>query len=139
MRRNIWWRAMAVTATASALAASTPAALAAWTPSGSGRAAGAATAMPTGAAPSATAGVGSVALTWPAVKLSDGAPVAGYVITRYDVNGVAHAVNASCSGVVTTTSCTESSVPAGTWTYTDTPVTGSWTGGESPRSAPAAV
>lgn len=82
----------------------------------------------------------SVSVRWPAVTLSNGTPVAGYVIRRFDaLNGAEATVGPGCSGVVTTTICTELSVPAGTWVYTDTPVLLSWTGGQSSATAPIVV
>lgn len=108
---------------------------AAWTASGGGGAAGAATVMPIGVAPTGGAMGTSVTVTWPAAKLASGAAVAGYVVKRYSsTNGTPATVGASCSGVITTTSCTESSVAAGSWVYTDTPVMVNWTGGESADS-----
>jgi hypothetical protein len=116
------------------------AALAAWSAQGPGSAAGAATVMPGGAAPSGGAAGASVTITWTAAKFPSGTPVAGYVIKRYNASTLAPAtVNAGCSGVVTTTTCTEQSVPAGMWVYTDTPVQLAWTGGPSPDSAPITV
>lgn len=117
-----------------------PAALAAWSAQGTGSAAGAATTMPTGSQPAGSANVSSVTVRWPAATMANGALVAGYIVNRYNaVNGAAATVGAGCSGVVTTTTCTEQSVPAGTWVYTDTPVQLSWTGGRSPASAPIVV
>jgi hypothetical protein len=138
-RLPVWLRLVGLSVATSALLMPTTAAFAAWATSGAGAAAGAATTMPSGAAPSGTPGTGSVTLTWSSVTLTDGAAVTGYVIKRYDSNGTSYVVNASCAGVVATTSCTEQTVPAGTWSYTDTPVAGSWTGGESARSAPVTV
>ena len=44
-------------------------------------------------------------------------------------------MGSGCNGVVAATTCTEQSVPAGTWVYTETPVQLNWTGGASPDSA----
>ena len=96
--------------------------------------------MPTGVAPTGSATGSSVTIRWPAVTLSSGAPVAGYVISRINaLNGSAATVGPGCAGVVTTTTCTEQSVPSGTWIYTDTPVQLSWTGGASPASSAIVV
>lgn len=96
--------------------------------------------MPTGVAPTGSATGSSVTLRWPAVTLSNGAPVAGYVISRINaLNGSAATVGAGCAGVLTTTTCTELTVPSGAWIYTDTPVELSWTGGASPASAAIVV
>jgi hypothetical protein len=65
----------------------------------------------------------------------NGSAVAGYVINRYStVTGLPATVGSGCAGIITTTTCTEASVPSGTWTYTDTPVQINWTGGQSPKS-----
>jgi hypothetical protein len=92
--------------------------------------------MPTGGQPAGSATGGSVSIRWPAATLPNGIAVAGYVVRRFNaVTGAAATVGSGCSGVVATTTCTELSVPLGTWVYTDTPKL-SWTGGQSPDSAP---
>jgi hypothetical protein len=118
-----------------------PAALAAWSAAqGPGSATGAATVMPSGTAPSGSAASASVTISWSAAKFPNGTAVAGYVINRYNaITGALATVNAGCSGVVTTPTCTEQSVQPGTWVYTDTPVQLTWTGGASPDSAPIVV
>ena len=119
---------------------STGAAFATWSAGGAGGAGGAARAMPTGSAPSGTVSVNSVTLSWAAASFTGGAAVAGYKINRYDsVTGAPASVGAGCSGVVSTTTCTETSVTPGTWVYTDTPVQLSWTGGESSDSGVVTV
>lgn len=139
------WRGVAVvietTAVLIVLASlSAPTILAAWSAAGTGPAAGAAATMPAGGQPVGSASGSSVAVRWPAVTLSSGAPVAGYLISRTNaVNGAAATVGPGCSGLITTTTCTELSVPTGTWLYFDTPVQLSWTGGQSPASAPIVV
>ena len=117
-----------------------PVALAAWSATGHGNAAARAVTMPTGGQPAGSASGGAVTIRWPAVTLSNGVPVAGYVINRFDaVSGAKATVGAACSGVIATTTCTEQSVPRRSWIYTDTPVQLSWTGGQSPGSAPIVV
>lgn len=121
-------------------ALSAPVILASWSVVGTGSAAGTAAFMPAGAEPVGSVSGSSVAVRWPAVTLSNGAPVAGYMISRFNsVTGAAATVGPGCSGVITTTTCTELLVPAGTWVYADTPVQVSWTGGQSPASAPIVV
>lgn len=111
-------------------------AFAAWSTNGAGTSAGAATTMPTGTTPSGTVTLSTVKVSWSTATLGNGIPVAGYVINRYNATtGAPQTVGAACSAVITTTSCTESAVPAGKWVYTDTPVQLSWTGGQSPDSA----
>jgi len=115
---------------------SAPLAQAAWVVGGSGNAAALAYTMPSGGQPSVSATGNSVSVRWPAALFPDGRGVAGYVIHRFDsATGAPAAVGASCSGTVTSTTCTEQAVPAGTWTYTDTPVQDNWSGGQSPASA----
>jgi hypothetical protein len=110
-------------------------AMAAWSVAGSGSAAGAAAVMPTGLAPTASATGTQVALRWPAVTLSSGAAVSGYVVVRINtINGSSVAAGGTCAGTVTTTTCTDSPTPSGAWAYADTPVQASWTGGQSPPS-----
>ncbi|HEV2360644.1 MAG TPA: hypothetical protein VGS21_02970 [Acidimicrobiales bacterium] len=132
---------LAVLALASAAAlAPASVAAAAWSESGSGAASGAATTMPTGSAPSGTAAGTSVTIIWSVAHMANGSAVAGYVVHRYNAtNGSPASVGAGCSGVITTTSCTETSVAAGSWVYTDTPVQSSWTGGESASSGSISV
>jgi hypothetical protein len=111
-----------------------------WSASGTGSAAGAAAVVPTGATPSASVSGTSVLVSWSAASLSSGTSVAGYTVSRYDATTDAQAVvGAGCSGVVTTTSCTETSVPAGNWVYTDTPVEVNWTGAASGQSSAVVV
>lgn len=120
--------------------APTPAALAGWSAQGSGHGAGAAAVMPTGTAPTGRAAGVTVTISWSAAAFQNGTAVAGYVVGRYNAStGATETVGAGCTGVVTTTACTEQSVPAGTWLYTDTPVQMVWTGGQSPQSAPVTV
>jgi hypothetical protein len=115
-------------------------ALATWATHGSGTATGAASVMPTGSTPAGTVAGSSVTVSWPASTLPGGAPVGGYIVNRFDaVNGAPATVGSGCSGVVANTTCTEQSVPAGSWEYTVTPVQLNWTGGESPDSAAVVV
>jgi hypothetical protein len=123
-----------------ALALFAAAAQAVWSTTGSGSGRGAATVMPTGTTPTAVASGSNVTVTWPAATFPDGSGVAGYVIHRYDAaNGTPATVGAQCSATVTTTTCTEQAVPAGSWVYTDAPVQAAWTGGESSPSAAVTV
>jgi hypothetical protein len=110
-----------------------------WSSSGDGGAAGGALTMPAGNTPSGAVSGSDVSVRWLAATFPDGTAVAGYVVKRYGLNGAPVPVGAGCSGVVTTTTCTEHNVPSGSWTYTDTPVQDSWSGGESPPSSPATV
>jgi hypothetical protein len=111
-----------------------PSADAAWNGSGDGPAAGRALVMPAGQMPVARVSGTDVTVQWSAALLRAGTPVAGYRIRRYDVNGNPSFAQASCDATVATTTCVEHNVPAGTWTYTDTPLQQNWTGTASPPS-----
>jgi len=118
----------------------TSSALAAWSALGPGGAAGAGAVMPGGAVPSVSATTSAVTVSWTAATFPNGASVAGYVINRYSATtGVPATVGAGCSGIVSSTTCTELSVQPGTWVYTETPVQLTWTGAQSPDSAPIVV
>ena len=113
---------------------------AAWSASPSGQAEAVALTMPAGGTPRAVDSGSSVQLAWPASTFASGASVEGYLVTRYDTaTQTPHTPGAGCSGTVTTTSCTETSVPSGSWTYTVTPVQGGWHGAESPHSPTVVV
>lgn len=123
----------AVTAVVLLLSAGT--AWAHWTagsvPGGSGAAK--ATSMQAGTAPTASASGSAVTLTWSASSLASGHAVDGYVVTRYDAaTHSAQTTLTGCAGVVAATTCVESGVPDGYWTYTVTPAVGTyWRGTES--------
>jgi len=112
--------------------------LAAW--SGTGTVSGQvqAATMPAGPAPTASAAGHSVTVSWSGRTLL-GQSVTGYVVRRYSAGGGAQTIGSGCSGTITDLSCTESSVPAGTWTYTVTPLLDAWTGTESAASAAVTV
>jgi hypothetical protein len=113
---------------------------AAWSGGGSGSASSLAYTMPSGGQPAARVSGTNVTLSWPAALFPDNQSVAGYVVRRVNAaNGAPATVAANCSGTVTTTTCTELNVPAGIWTYTDTPIQDHWTGGESAPSASVTV
>ncbi|GHH78052.1 Ig-like domain repeat protein [Promicromonospora soli] len=108
-------------------------------PGGNG-AAGAVT-VSQGSTPSASATGRTITVDWAATTLSNGEPVNGYVLTRYDADTLTpQTIGSGCEGTVTTTTCVENGVPAGQWRYSVTPVIGtSWRGEESVRSSPVAV
>jgi hypothetical protein len=112
---------------------------AAWQSPGSGGQSARAISLSSGSTPSASVSNRSVAVSWTATSLPGGASVAGYVIRRYSTGGALQTIGSGCSGTVTTTSCTETGVPAGSWRYTVTPVQGNWTGGESGQSSSVTV
>jgi hypothetical protein len=108
-----------------------------WTTDATGTGAGAASTVDRGSQPSATATDAAVTVTWAPSALSDGGPVDGYLLVRYESGGIAPQTMASCAGTITTTSCTESDVPVGSWEYAVVPIVGQhWRGTESPRSTP---
>src|SRR5262245_13844819 len=82
-----------------------------------------------------------VSVSWGASTLSNGTPVAGYLVKRYPSGGGVATISpiGSCSGTVITTSCSEDDVPAGTWVYSVTPVVGDWRGAESSSSGVATI
>ena len=129
-----------------AAAASTPVlghpctVLAAWSAFPSGQGESVALTMPAGNRPTPRASGNSVTLVWNASVFPNGTQVEGYTVQRQQ-SGVPGAVpvNANCSGLITTTSCTETGVPSGTWTYTIIPVQGGWHGTESAQSSPVTV
>ncbi|MGZ4588521.1 MAG: LamG-like jellyroll fold domain-containing protein, partial [Mycobacteriaceae bacterium] len=103
-------------------------------PGGGG--ASAATTVNRGATPTAS-GTGSVVtLSWAASTLSNGNPVAGYIVKRYDLATLTlQTILSACTGTVTATGCTENSVPTGQWVYSVTPVFATnWRGVESLKS-----
>jgi hypothetical protein len=82
-----------------------------------------------------------VTLTWPAVTLTNGVPVDGYIVKRYNATTlVAQTVLAGCAGTVTGTTCTESPVPIGSWRYAVYPlIAANWVGTESGQTPALAV
>lgn len=104
--------------------------------------------MPSGGTPEASASGTSVTVSWGQSTLggqrlgvySGG----GYAIERYPASGgsgvtPAAGCDTTIAGSAATLSCTESSVPPGTWKYTVTPVLNRWTGAESAKSATVTV
>ena len=102
--------------------------------------------LPQGATPYGSLSVTSydtVTITFTEVNTTSGGveiPASDYLLQRYPAEGGAPVrVNASCAGTGIIT-CTESSVPDGTWQYTDTPTyAANWVGTESAMSAPVTV
>jgi len=115
-----------------ALAAGT--AWAGWSSSASGAGRVSSQTVPQGSTPVAFVAVRDVTVSWSAVQLSGGTPVAGYRLARYPASGTTAESLTSCSGVLAGLSCTETAVPVGSWRYTVTPVHGSWTGTASAYS-----
>jgi hypothetical protein len=107
-------------------------AVAAWLSSGSasGSVAAASLAAPTDVRGSSTAGTGQVHVSWTG---SDGTPTpTGYYVLRSSRNDSVAACNSSAAYPVDGTSCTDSSVPLGSYTYTVVAVFHSWTSASEP-------
>jgi hypothetical protein len=102
-----------------------------------GAGASAAVTVNQGATPTAVLAGQAVTVSWAASTLSNGQPVSGYTVARYDATTLAaQTIGTACAGTVTATTCTEANVPAGSWKYAVTPVIGAnWRGAESARSA----
>lgn len=78
----------------------------------------------------------TITISWDRTTLSNGAPVSGYRVTRYDNANVPQQLLGNCTGTVTATVCTEPGVPDGLWSYTVTPLfLTNWTGSPSSNSA----
>jgi hypothetical protein len=109
---------------------------ASWQVAGSGAARAVSTRMPIASGVTADATGSSVRVNWTSAEILAGRPVAGYRVVRY-VAGTDTTVDVGngCSGKLTTTSCTETGVPDGTWQYAVRAVQGSWTGTPSGRAA----
>lgn len=112
----------------------TSTAAAAWVASYSGNGYSKGLTMPVGATPTVSTSTNNVTVSWAASTIG-GAAVSGYTVKRYDSSNTLQTSGASCSGVITATSCTETGVPAGHWKYTVTPRRGNWIGTESAYSA----
>lgn len=95
-----------------------------------------ATSVAQGSTPTATLSGQSVTVSWTASALANGQPVSGYQIKRYDASTLAvQTILSACTGTVASTTCTENSVPTGSWQYTVTPVfSTNWRGVESAKS-----
>ncbi len=122
-------------AAASLLLAGT--AVASWSANGPGRGYSSARTLGSPATPTTSASGRQVTVNWSAP--STGAPPTGYIVKRYDNSNNQATIGSACSGTVTGTSCTETSVPAGTWTYTVTAARGNWRGNESPKSSSVTI
>jgi hypothetical protein len=107
-----------------------------------GNGAAAAATVNQGTVPNASPGPAqSVPVSWTATTLTNGQPVAGYLVKRYDAStSVLQTTLAGCAGTITATSCTETSVPIGQWKYAVVPVIGTnWQGTESTKSGTVTV
>lgn len=134
--------ALVLAAFAAVLGVSSPA-VASWAvgsaPGATGEAAAAS--VSAGSTPTASVASGGITVSWPVTTLSNGLPVSGYLVGRYaSSSGQAQIVGSGCAGTITTTSCTEAAVPAGTWQYNVTPLYSTyWQGQASPMSTAVTV
>ena len=111
-------------------------AAAAWALHASGAGAAMAKTLGAGNRPSGSVSGHKVAVTWTATSYTNGGTAAGYIVRRYNATtGVLQTIGSNCTGTITALTCTENSVPAGSWQYTVTPATANWRGPESPKSA----
>jgi hypothetical protein len=110
-------------------------AAAAWVLVRSGSGSAKAKTLGSGNTPSASNSGHRVTVSWAASSFTTGGAVPGYVVRRYNaVTGVGQGAANGCSGTITALTCTESSVPTGSWQYTITPAAGNWRGPESAKS-----
>jgi hypothetical protein len=119
-----------------------------WGAVGSGSGSGLAASMPTANQPSASVSGQSVTVTWTQSDFQ-GSPLGsyaggGYTLTRYALGSASGATpSADCgttiSGETATLQCVERDVPYGNWQYTATPVLGTFTGAEGPKSTTVSV
>lgn len=119
-----------------------------WSTDGKGSGAGSVVTMPAGQQPSTSADGQNVSVTWtqstllgPAIGSYIGG---GYTVARYAAGGSTPTTpNASCTSMITgagtTLTCVEAGTPYGSWRYAITPVLGSFSGEEGPKSAPVDV
>lgn len=92
-------------------------------------------------APAASGSAGVASVSWAQGTTAAGRPVSGYTVARYSAatGGTMVAAGGGCAGTITTLTCSEAALPAGTWHYTVTPVLAAWAGGESARSGGVAA
>ncbi len=126
-----------------ALVLVTAAAYGFWTPTSvpGGNGAALATSVNQASSPSAVVTGRSVSVSWSPSTMANGDAVSGYTIQRYDAATLTlQTTGAGCVGTLTTTSCTETRVPAGTWVYSVIPrFAANWRGPESARSTSVTV
>ncbi len=78
---------------------------------------------------------GSVALTWAATQGPAGGVVTGYYVTRSNGGPATAACGTSLTALTSALSCTDTSVPDGSWTYSVVAVQRSWTATRPAASA----
>src|ERR1700716_1936993 len=133
-------RSLIIAASIAVFSAGGLVAWAAWTSQGNGLAAAKSLSMPTGNTPTVSLSGTTVTVAWAESDFANGAAVHAYRVQRY-AQGSATAITpgADCGGTISALTCAENAVPGGTWQYTVTPLQGTWTGAESPKSQPVTV
>ncbi|MCW2925586.1 MAG: laminin sub domain 2 [Thermoleophilia bacterium] len=99
--------------------------------------AAAATSIAGGSTPTASSrGSASLRVRWGASQTDGGRTATGYLVGRRDsATGTRTPATGGCAGVVTTTTCLETGLAVGTWSYDVTPVLGTnWRGATGPAS-----
>ena len=110
-----------------------------WTGSGAGSSTGAVNTLapPTAVTATAVPGTSTVSVSWVATSAPGGGPITGYFVQRLLGSSPSPACGSSPSALLPTaaTSCNDTSVSIGTYTYTVTAVFHSWTALSAPSSA----
>jgi trimeric autotransporter adhesin len=108
-----------------------------WTGSGAGSASGAVNTLAPPTAVTAVPGSSTVSVSWVATSAPGGGPITGYYVQRLLGSTASPACGSSPSALLPTaaTSCNDTSVSIGTYTYTVTAVLHSWTATSAPSSA----
>jgi hypothetical protein len=134
-------RIAGVAAAALVISWGAPAANAYWQTLGSNPGGATADSILAVAAPTPSAAAGAAVVSWVQSTTAAGRPVSGYTVARYPsaTGGVMVAAGGACAGTITTLTCSEAALPAGTWYYTVTPLLASWAGPESARSGGVAA
>lgn len=119
-----------------ALVAVAASALAYWTTQGSGSAAATAGTLAAPTNVSASSSLSTVSVGWTGSSLSNGTPAQGYYVTRTNTStsATSAACGSSASSLISGTSCSDTNVPDGTYTYKVTAVYHTWTAASSPSS-----
>jgi hypothetical protein len=136
-----WRRGVTLGVVAVAIAiGGSQAALALWSHSATASGYSKALSISAGNTPAATASGPAVTVNWTTSTFSNGSNVNGYTVKRYNATtDVLQTIGSGCSGTVNALTCTETSVPSGSWKYTVTPTQGAWTGAESAKSTAVTV
>lgn len=113
-------------------------AFAAWSSLAHGEGAASSGTMPAGPAATAAPAGDDVVVTWDDVTLAGGG-ASDYVIKRYDGSGAATTPNTDCDGVISTSECTETAVPEGSWTYRVATAKRTWRGTQGTASSPVRI